>query len=209
MGDLGCLSFFPSKNLGGAGDSGMVVTNDPALADKVTLLRNHGHRPKYYNKMVGGNFRMDALQAAIIRAKFPHLEDWTAARRRNAAVYRQLFIDAGLSSEELDLREQMQVILPGDCNWGRHIYHLFQIRVKYRDELIGYLKRQGIGSEVYYPVPLHLQECFKELAYLPGEYPNAERLARETLALPIYPEMSSRMLERVVQAVVDFHGMKD
>jgi dTDP-4-amino-4,6-dideoxygalactose transaminase len=209
MGDLGCLSFFPSKNLGGAGDSGMVVTNDRVLADKVLLLRNHGHRPKYYNKMVGGNFRMDALQAAIIRAKFPHLEDWTTARRRNATFYRQLFIDAGLSSDDSDLREQMPIILPNECNWGRHIYHLFQIRAKSRDELMGHLKQKGIGSEVYYPVPLHLQECFKELGYHPGDCPNAERLARETLALPIYPELSSQMIERVVQAVADFYKAKN
>lgn len=209
MGDLGCLSFFPSKNLGGAGDSGMVVTNDRALADKVLLLRNHGHRPKYYNKMVGGNFRMDALQAAIIRAKFPHLEDWTTARRRNATVYRQLFIDAGLSSVDSDRREQMPIILPKECSWGRHIYHLFQIRAKFRDELMGHLKQKGIGSEVYYPVPLHLQECFKELGYLPEDCPNAERLARETLALPIYPELSSHMIERVVQAVADFYKGKN
>jgi len=208
IGDLGCMSFFPSKNLGGAGDSGMVVTNVPALADKLKLLRNHGHRPKYYNRIVGGNFRMDALQAAILRAKFPHLEDWTAARRRNAALYRRLFIEAGLSASEPFADGQMPIFLPGECAWGRHIYHLFQVRAKHRDGLLDHLKRQGIGSEIYYPVPLHLQECFKELAYQPGDCPNAERLARETLALPIYPELTAPMIERVVLAVTDFYKAK-
>jgi dTDP-4-amino-4,6-dideoxygalactose transaminase len=205
LGHLGCFSFFPSKNLGGAGDSGMVVSNDAALADRVSLLRNHGHRPKYYNQAIGGNFRMDALQAAILRAKFPHLETWTTARQQNAGHYKRLFVQAGLSSETPGQREALPIVLPLDKNQGRHIYHLFQIRARRRDELQAYLKQHGIGSEIYYPVPLHLQACFSDLDYHAGDCPNAERLARETLALPIYPELTETQIERVVQTIADFY----
>lgn len=206
IGHLGCFSFFPSKNLGGAGDSGMVVcNNNPALADRVALLRNHGHRPKYHNKAVGGNFRMDALQAAILHAKFKYLDSWTESRQKNAALYRKLFLEAGLASEEAGVRETMPVLLPKETGWGRHIYHLYQTRVQNRDTLMTYLKSHGIGSEVYYPVPLHLQECFQELDYRPGDLPNAERAARETLALPIYPELTEIQLQKVVDTVADFY----
>jgi dTDP-4-amino-4,6-dideoxygalactose transaminase len=163
--------------ISGAGDSGMVVSNDPALADRVMLLRNHGHHPKYYNQAIDGNFRMDALQAAILRAKFPHLESWTARRQHNADVYRRLFLQAGLASDESGSRQQMPVILPKETGWGRHIYHLFQLRVKERDKLMAHLAQRGIGTEVYYPVPLHLQACFKDMNFQKGDYPNAERLA--------------------------------
>jgi dTDP-4-amino-4,6-dideoxygalactose transaminase len=205
VGHLGCFSFFPSKNLGGAGDSGMVVCNDPALADRVSLLRNHGHRPKYYNQAVGGNFRMDALQAAILRAKFKYLEDWTAARQKNAVLYRRLFIDAGLASEDPQLRSQMPVILPHEAGWGRHIYHLYQTRVQRRNELMAYLKTQHVGSEIYYPVPLHLQSCFTELGYQVGSMPNAECAAEQTLALPIYPELKEEQLQYVVRVMKAFY----
>ncbi len=232
IGHLGCFSFFPSKNLGGAGDSGMVVCNDPALADRVSLLRNHGHRPKYYNQAVGGNFRMDALQAAILRAKFKYLESWTAGRRKNAARYKRLFVEAGLVSDNPQKRSEMPVILPKEIGWGRHIYHLYQTRVnpprehslttkdilrlrsgqasdtkgiQGRNELMAYLKAHNVGSEIYYPVPLHLQACFKDLGYHPGDLPNAERAARETLALPIYPELSEEQVQRVVQVTQDFY----
>jgi len=204
IGHLGCFSFFPSKNLGGAGDSGMVVSNDPALADRVKLLRNHGHRPKYYNQAVGGNFRMDALQGAILRAKLPHLESWTAARRRNAALYRELFLKAGLASEDPARRAGMPVVLPAEAGWGRHIYHLFQIRARRRDELMAHMKAQGVGAEIYYPVPLHLQACFADMGYRAGDCPTAECAAAETLALPIYPELTTAQMERVVQVVRDF-----
>jgi dTDP-4-amino-4,6-dideoxygalactose transaminase len=205
IGHLGCFSFFPSKNLGGAGDSGMVVCNDLALADRVSLLRNHGHRPKYYNQAVGGNFRMDALQAAILRAKFPYLEGWTEARRKNTALYRRLFIEAGLASEDLQRRTTMPVILPKETGWGWHIYHLYQTRVQRRNELMAYLKAHNVGSEIYYPVPLHLQACFKDLGYTAGNLPNAERAAEETLALPIYPELKEEQLQHVVLVMKEFY----
>jgi dTDP-4-amino-4,6-dideoxygalactose transaminase len=205
IGGLGCFSFFPSKNLGGAGDSGMVVSNDPALADRVVLLRNHGHRPKYYNQVVGGNFRMDALQAAILHAKFKYLEEWTAARQRNAALYQRLFIEAGLASEDPRQRVDMPVILPKDANWGRHIYHLYQVRARRRNELMEYLKVHQIGSEIYYPMPLHLQACFAELGYQKGSMPNAEHAAMETMALPIYPELKEEQINQVVQVVKMFY----
>ncbi len=205
IGHLGCFSFFPSKNLGGAGDSGMVVSNDPALADRVALLRNHGHRPKYYNQAVGGNFRMDALQAAILSAKFKYLETWTAGRQRNADLYKRLFIEAGLADEDSQRRTNMPIILPKDMEWGRHIYHLYQVRAQKRDELMAYLKAHGIGSEIYYPVPLHLQACFTELGYQIGSMPNAESAARETVALPIYPELSEEQIEYVIQVVKAFY----
>lgn len=200
LGHLGCFSFFPSKNLGGAGDSGMVVSNDPQLADRVALLRNHGHRPKYYNKAIGGNFRMDALQAAILRAKLPHLEAWTSARREHAAHYNELFQQAGLTGEG------KPVTLPRETGWGRHIYHLYQIRVQKRDELMAFLKSRGIASEIYYPVPLHRQECFEGLGFN-TDCPNAERASRETLALPIYPELTAEQIERVVACIREFYGL--
>lgn len=167
IGHLGCFSFFPSKNLGGFGDGGMVVSNDLELADRVRLLRNHGYRPKYYNKIVGGNFRLDALQAAVLRVKLKHLDNWTEKRQKNAENYRRLFRETDLiSSENL-------VKLPYDTGWGRHIYNQFVIRVSKRDELKTYLKEKGIGCEVYYPVPLHLQECFADLGYKKGGFPNS------------------------------------
>ena len=205
IGHLGCFSFFPSKNLGGAGDSGMVVCNDPSLADRVALLRNHGHRPKYYNQAVGGNFRMDALQAAILHAKFKYLEVWTASRQRNAALYRRLFMEAGLVSEEPQHRSEYPVILPKETGWGRHIYHLYQTRVQHRTELMDYLKAHNVGSEIYYPLSLHLQACFSELGYQTGSMPNAERAALETLALPIYPELNEAQIGRVVQVIKAFY----
>jgi dTDP-4-amino-4,6-dideoxygalactose transaminase len=205
IGNLGCFSFFPSKNLGGAGDSGMVVSNDPALADRVVLLRNHGHRPKYYNQAVGGNFRMDAIQAAILHAKFKYLEGWTTARQRNAALYQRLFVEAGLASENPQERANMPVILPKEANWGRHIYHLYQVRTRRRNELMEYLKEHRIGSEIYYPVPLHLQACFTELGYQRGSMPNAEQAAMETMALPIYPELKEEQINHVVQVVKQFY----
>ena len=203
FGRLGCFSFYPSKNLGGAGDSGMLVCNDPALAGRVALLRNHGQRAKDDFQVVGGNFRMDALQAAILRAKLPHLEEWTAARRAHADTYRRLFAEAGLGSSVP--AGDSPIILPGESDQGRHIYHLFQVRARQREALMEHLKTRGISSDIYYRLPLHLQECFIGLGYLPGDCPNAEQLARETLALPIYPEMTEAMIERVVGAVEEFY----
>lgn len=206
IGHLGCFSFFPSKNLGGYGDSGMVISNDADLSDKVSLLRNHGQRPKYYNPVVGGNFRMDALQAAVLRAKLPHLESWIEARQRNAARYRQCFQSAELASDDPILRAAFPVTLPKETGWGRHSYHLFQIRARQRDALQAYLKQQGIATEVYYPIPLHLQACFSDLGYLPGDCPNAEKAALDTLALPIYPELTEAMIARVVDTIQSFYN---
>lgn len=202
IGDFGCFSFFPSKNLGGFGDGGMVTTNNPELADKLNLLRNHGYRPKYYNKVVGGNFRLDAIQAAVLRVKLKYLDGWTAARQRNASLYRRLFEDAGLvvSSQP----DRAHVVLPSESNDGRHIYNQFVIRNGDRDGLVRYLKERRIGNEIYYPVPLHLQECFADLGHKIGEFPEGERAANETLALPIYPELTEQMIETVVGAISDF-----
>ena len=209
LGDLGCFSFFPSKNLGAFGDGGMVTSNNPDLADRVALLRNHGYRPKYYNKVLGGNFRLDALQAAILRVKLPHLEDWTNARRNNADAYRRLFEDAGLArdpSQSAALEAQPGVILPVDQGYGRHIYNQFVIRCARRDALRDYLNERRIGTEIYYPVPMHVQECFAYLGGQLGDYPASELAADQTLALPIYPELTPAMQETVVGAIADFYA---
>lgn len=204
MGHLGCFSFFPSKNLGGYGDSGMVTCNDPVLADKVSLLRNHGQKPKYHNRLVGGNFRMDALQAAVLRVKFKHLENWTETRRKHASTYRQLFSKHGVSIPMSDYGLKDGIVLPSEVGFGRHIYHLYMIRTKVRDVLASYLKNHGISTEIYYPIPLHLQECFSRMGYKPGDFPYSEEAAKETLALPIYPELTEDMLARIVNTVDEF-----
>ena len=191
IGDLGCFSFFPSKNLGGFGDGGMVTAQDPALADRVQLLRGHGMRPKYYHQFIGGNFRLDALQAAVLRVKLKYLDGWSEARQRNAATYRRLFAQAGISS----------VALPVEAPDRRHIYNQFVIRVPHRDKVIQTLREAQIGVEIYYPVPIHLQECFRYLGYREGDLPVSEAAARETLALPIYPELKEDAQHRVVEVV--------
>jgi dTDP-4-amino-4,6-dideoxygalactose transaminase len=189
-----CLSFFPSKNLGGMGDGGALVTNDDAFADKVALLRAHGSKPKYVHHLVGGNFRLDALQAAILRVKLPHLAAWTASRRRNAERYRRLFAATALPPE---------LVLPADT--PEHIYNQFVIRAPRRDALREHLTKQGVGTEVYYPVPLHLQPCFAGLGYRPGSLPHAERAATEVLALPIYPELEEAQQAYVVEQIAAFY----
>jgi dTDP-4-amino-4,6-dideoxygalactose transaminase len=196
IGHMGCLSFFPSKNLGGFGDGGMVVTNDSALDEKLRLYRNHGYKPKYYNAVVGGNFRLDALQAAVLRVKLNYLDRWTAARRQHAAFYRQLFAEAAL---------QDRIVLPHEGPGQRHVYNQFVIRCAERDDLRQFLSQQQIDTEIYYPQPMHLQECFADLGYHPGHLPRSEAAALETLALPIYPELTPEMQARVVSCIADFY----
>jgi dTDP-4-amino-4,6-dideoxygalactose transaminase len=193
-GTASCLSFFPSKNLGAMGDGGALVTNDDVFADKVALLRAHGSKPKYVHHMVGGNFRLDAIQAAILRVKLGQLANWTAARRRNADRYRHLFATAKLPDE---------LVLPQDT--PDHIYNQFVIRVPRRDALRDHLSKQGIGTEIYYPLALHLQPCFAHLGYRQGAFPHAERATAEVLALPIYPELAEAQQAYVVEQIAAFY----
>ena len=193
MGSLGCFSFFPTKNLGAFGDAGMVITQDDGLAEAVRVLRVHGGKPKYHHAVIGGNFRLDALQAAVLRVKLKHLAGWTAARQRNAERYRKYFSDAGLVE---------QIGLPEDS--AGHIYNQFVIRCPKRDQLKAYLMTRGIGTEVYYPIPLHLQECFVDLGYKAGDFPHAEAACREALALPIYPELNDMQQRYIVDEIKAF-----
>lgn len=197
MGAIGCFSFYPTKNLGGAGDGGMLTTNDDELAARLRSLRVHGEKTKYHHEVVGFNSRLDTLQAAVLRVKLPYLDGWSAARAANAARYRRLFTDAGLLEE---------VGLPFVRDDGRHIYNQFVIRVSgdRRDALREHLRREQIGTEVYYPVPLHMQECFRYLGYREGDLPASEKAARETLALPIYPELTPPQQQHVVDAIRRF-----
>jgi dTDP-4-amino-4,6-dideoxygalactose transaminase len=197
IGDMGCFSFFPSKNLGAFGDAGMVTTSSDALYEKLKILRVHGSHPKYYHHLLGGNFRLDALQATILLVKFPYLEQWTAERQANAQRYRQLFRDEGLDG---------LIRLPVEKN-VRHIYNQFVISVPgQRDELREFLSEAGIGTEVYYPVPMHLQPCFAYLNAKEGNFPKAEAAARKTLALPIYAELSDEQQAYVVEKIKAFYA---
>jgi dTDP-4-amino-4,6-dideoxygalactose transaminase len=197
VGALGCLAFVPSKNLGAFGDAGLVVSNDAGIADRVRLLRNHGAHERYFHEIVGGNFRLDAIQAAVLRVKLPRLEGWTEGRRRNAARYRQLFAASRLDGI---------VTLPTDPSGRRHIYNQFVIRAPRRDGLRAHLDAAGIGTEIYYPVPFHLQKCFESLGYRRGDFPHAERAAADSLALPIYSELTDAQQRQVVDAIARFYG---
>ena len=198
LGIVGCFSFYPSKNLGGAGDGGMLTTNDPEMAGSLRDLRSHGARKKYYHDRVGINSRLDSLQAAILRVKFRYLDQWAQARRENAERYRDLFRDAGLISSGA-------VRLPAEAASALHVYNQFVIRVRERDKLRAYLTERGIGSEIYYPVPLHLQVCFTGLGYRAGDFPESERAAEEVLAIPVYPELGAASQSRVVETIASFY----
>ncbi len=196
MSEIGCFSFYPSKNLGGMGDGGFMTTDDDALDAKMRALRVHGSEVRYYHKWVGLNSRLDGFQGAVLRVKLPHLESWTEKRRANAAGYSRLFTDAGVTE---------QVGLPAERPNARHIYNQYVIRVpNQRDALRAHLTEKGVGTDIYYPVPLHLQECFGYLGHSEGDMPEAERAARETLALPIYPEMTDGQQEYVVESIGEF-----
>jgi len=198
LGRLGCFSFFPSKNLGCLGDGGLVTTDDRGLAERVRLLRGHGAKPKYFHAHIGGNFRLDALQAAVVSAKLPHLESWTAARRAHAATYRRVLEERGL------VRRGLVRLLPKpeESEGVRgHVYNQFVVRVPARDAVRQHLQAAGVGSEVYYPLPLHLQECFRYLGYHEGDLPRAEQAARDSLALPVYPELAEAQINYVVDCL--------
>jgi len=188
---FGCFSFFPSKNLGAVGDAGMIVANDEDLYNRLKIMRNHGANPKYYHKFVGGNFRLDPIQAAVLLVKLPHLDDWSEARRRNAAFYDERFAGTVVKTPYIS----------ADCV---SVYNQYVIRVPKRDELVTYMKEKGIGCAIYYPVPMHLQECFKHLDYKPGDFPEAEKAAREVLAITIYPELTDEMKKHVADTIMGF-----
>jgi dTDP-4-amino-4,6-dideoxygalactose transaminase len=196
FGDIGCLSFFPTKNLGAFGDAGMCVTNDAALAERLEVFRVHGSKPKYYHAFIGGNFRIDEIQAAVLNVKLRALDSWTEGRQRNARYYDEAFVRAGLGG-----KVETPVSAPG----VRHIYNQYVIRAERRDALRAYLAEQGVGSEVYYPVPLHQQQCFAYLGYRTGELPESERASAETLALPIFPELAVEQLQYVVDCIARFY----
>ncbi len=192
IGTVGCFSFFPSKNLGGMGDGGMVVTNDAELAEKLAVFRNHGSKAKYYHKYVGGNFRLDTIQAAGLLVKLKHLDDWSAKRRANAARYDDRFADTD------------GVVTPTVREYNVSIYNQYAIRTRRRDELQAFLKEHGVGTAIYYPLSLHEQECFRQIGCEKGDFPESEKAADETLALPIYPELTHEQIDYVAGKVKEF-----
>jgi len=211
IGLIGCFSFYPTKNLGAFGDAGLITTNDDALAVKLRQIRNHGMEPRYYHAFVGGNFRIDAIQSAVLNVKLPHLASWHEGRRRNAAIYDRLFVEAGLSDGTGHTRfdERNRVLLPKALNADggapdHHIYNQYTIRVEDRDALRAFLQERGIGTEVYYPVPFHRQECFAGLGLDDAAYPVSNRLAATVLSLPIFPELREEQLREVVATIAEF-----
>ena len=197
LGAIGCFSFFPSKNLGAFGDGGMCTTNDPELADRLSVLRLHGGKPKYYHAVIGGNFRLDSIQAAVLLVKLEYLDAWTSARQANASKYDKAFAENGLDEF---------VKTPMTTSGQRHIYNQYVIRASRRDDLRQHLSDRGIGTEIYYPVPLHLQKCFSSLGYGEGSCPESEAAANETIAIPVYPELSNEQLEYVVTQIKSFYS---
>jgi len=211
IGDIGCFSFFPSKNLGCFGDGGLVVTNDDDLIDMIRIMRVHGGKPKYYHKVIGGNFRLDSIQAAVLSVKLPHLNDWSAKRRENASYYTKLLIEAGLAEEagRIKFDDKNKVLIPkavydglGLVNY--HIYNQYVLRVEDRDAMRAFLSEKGIGNEIYYPVPFHRQECFAHLNLKDEDYPVANSAASTSFAIPIYPELTKEMMEYVVASIAEF-----
>jgi dTDP-4-amino-4,6-dideoxygalactose transaminase len=204
LGELGIFSFFPSKNLGGFGDGGMVVTSNGDLSERIKILRGHGGQPKYYHHKIGGNFRLDALQAAVLLVKLSHLDDWSMARKANAGEYDRMFLESGLT-------EKAGVVTPrpvyrASADTHDHIYNQYTLRVPHRDDLREYLTNQGIGTEIYYPLPLHLQRCFDYLGHRKGDFPESEKAAAEVISLPIYPESTRAQREYIVDRILEFYG---
>ena len=200
FGEYGCFSFFPSKNLGGAGDGGMITTEDAQIAERLQMLRVHGSKKKYYHEMIGTNSRLHALQAAVLRVKLRHLDDWQKGRQNRADRYRRLFAEAGLTSAIS--------VPPQPSSKYEHVYNQFTIRSPHRDELKAHLHSAGIPSEIYYPLCLHLQEAFAYLGYKAGSFPESEKASGEVLSLPVYPELPDAQQDRVVRAIADFHKSK-
>lgn len=196
IGTVGCFSFFPSKNLGGAGDGGMIVTNNEQLYCRLKIMRNHGSNPKYYHQFVGGNFRLDAIQAAVLLVKLSYLDDWSEARRRNAALYNEKFTDTVVETPYIH----------PDCV---SIYNQYVIRIPKRDEVVAHLRKENIGCEIYYPCPMHLQECFRNLGYKQGDFPETEKASKEVLAIPVYPELTDDMQDCVAEKIISFVGWSD
>jgi len=194
FGDFGCFSFYPSKNLGGFGDGGLVTTNNENLAEKVRILRDHGQSPRYFYKVFGGNFRLDAIQAAVLNVKLKYLDKWNEKRRQNAALYNNIFANSPVKAPKIDSN-------------NISIYHQYTIRVPQRDELQAFLAENKIGSAIFYPKPLHLQDCFSELGYKEGQFPVIEQLCNGVLSLPIYPELTTGQIEYVAKTILKFYGM--
>ncbi|HEX2786861.1 MAG TPA: DegT/DnrJ/EryC1/StrS family aminotransferase [Ignavibacteria bacterium] len=213
LGDIGCFSFFPSKNLGGFGDGGLVTATDDELGERLRILRVHGGKPKYYHKIIGGNFRIDAIQAAVLNVKLPHLQSWTDGRQKNAEKYTKLFIENGLAETEgkTSFDAKNKVLLPkpvykDSSVKNYHIYNQYVIRVEDREGVRKFLTDNNIGNEIYYPVPFHLQECFQYLGYKKGDFPVAEFCADSSLAIPIYPELTDEQINYTVSKIKEFIG---
>ncbi len=211
IGDIGCYSFFPSKNLGCFGDGGLVVTNDDELGERLRIMRVHGGKPKYHHKIIGGNFRLDAIQAAVLNVKLPYLDGWSSKRRSNAEFYNQLFVDAGLAETtgKTEFNDKNKVLLPEAVykiseTKNYHIYNQYIIRVEERDAVRKHLADKNIGTEIYYPIPFHMQECFSSLNYKKGDFPISERAASDSIALPIYPELTEEQQKYIVNEIEAF-----